>query len=533
MTTEIKLAARTNNIFENILEKIPFNIITLYQNKIFYCNKQAADFFHIQGDILLSKPFEILLHRDSYPKVISELNSIQNNGNSRKKISGQIIRNGAGVVNVEFQFVPIKLINEQYLLVLFQEKSLGNYQEKIRDTKLKILLAMNLNSSLEEVCNYLYSTVKEIIDIKNFYVALYEKSNQSLSFPFYNDEYSSQPVKRKFGNGLTEFVITTKRTLLLNDKDIDEKIREGVIVPLNIPVKGWLGVPLLIHDDIAGAIVIKEYHRENFLDENVKQIIELVSYPISRVIEAVIVDQIRKSYTQKLQELNNSKDKFFSIISHDLKSPFNSILGFTEILKEQSETLEKEDLHQIYDALYNSARKTFNLLNNLLQYSRFQNGLEDFNPMEINLSEIIKENLALFEGILLKKQIKFIYNVFSNYMIFADKEMLNSILRNLINNAIKFTHPGGKVLINTHSDGNYVKITIKDTGVGMDKETINNLFKIESKKSTFGTNKEEGTGLGLILVKEFVDRHGGKISVNSKIGEGTDFSFTIKLFNNN
>ncbi|MCL5030531.1 MAG: GAF domain-containing sensor histidine kinase [Bacteroidetes bacterium] len=416
-------------------------------------------------------------------------------------------------------------------MAILREKSLNKNQEIIKNTNLKILQAINSTYSLEEICDYLYKTVKEIIDIKNFYVAIYDKLNHSLSFPYYIDEYNTKPIKRKFGNGLTEYVIKTKEILLLNDKIIDEKISEGIIVPSNISVKGWLGVPLFIHDDIAGAIVIKEYQRENFLDDNIKQIIELVSYPISRVIERAIIDQTRKNFTQKLQELNNSKDKFFSIISHDLKSPFNSILGFTEILKEQNESLTKEDLQQIYDSLYNSARKTFNLLNNLLQYSRFQTGLEEFNPSEINLLDVVEENLALFEGAALKKQIKIINNINNNSLIYADKEMLNSILRNLINNAIKFTYPGGQVFIYSLVNDNYMKISVKDSGVGMDIETINNLFKLESKKSNPGTNKEEGTGLGLILVKEFVERNGGKIFVDSKIGVGSEFSFTVKSYN--
>ncbi len=527
MKTVAEITGTSYNLFTDILDNIPYKIILLNQHKIFYLNKAAADFLCIGNAKLFSDSFLDLIHPDFKSKIHFHLNLFQSEGNYCEKIPCKIVLFNGNIINVEFQFFQLELNKKKFVQVIFNEIEAAK-KFVVQNAILKIFQVDNSINTLEETCDYLYGIVKEIVDIKNFYVALYDKQTQDISFPYYKDQYNPKPAKRKFGNGLTEFVLKTKKTLLLNDKKINEKINDGTILPSFYSVKGWLGVPLIILEDIAGVIVIKEYEREKFLDENIKQIIEFVSFPISRVIERKIIEETRKNYTEKLVELNNSKDKFFSIISHDLKSPFNSILGFTEILKEQNESLEKKELQEIYEALYNSTRKTFNLLNNLLQYSRFQTGLEDFNPTKLNLTELIKDILVLYEGTTLKKQIKIINNVNDNFSIFADKEMFNSILRNLINNAIKFSYIGGKIYIDASNSQSFIKISVKDCGIGMNKETMNNLFKIESKKSTPGTNKEEGTGLGLILVKEFVERNGGKIFVKSEVGVGTEISFTVK-----
>ncbi len=381
------------------------------------------------------------------------------------------------------------------------------------------------------LCDYLYKTVAEIIPVNNFYVALYDKSKHMLTFPYYKDDFNTKPADRKFSNGLTEYVIKTKKTLYLNRDKIIHFLRKGYIASLEVPVAGWLGVPLSIHEDIGGAIVIKEYYEEHLLDEDAREIMELVSYPISRAIERAIIDEEKQKFTEKLQDLNKAKDKFFSIISHDLKSPFNSILGFTEILREQNTILEDEEREQIFNSLYTSTRNIYNLLNNLLHYSRFQAGLVEFDPHPIQLLEVIKQNINILEGTALKKQIYLINNLKEEIIVLSDAEMLNSILRNLINNAIKFTRESGEISINASIETGFAKIKVTDSGIGMNKETMAGLFKIDSKKSTLGTNKEEGTGLGLLLVKEFVEKNGGQIFVKSEVGKGSEFSFTLKLFN--
>ena len=253
--------------------------------------------------------------------------------------------------------------------------------------------------------------------------------------------------------------------------------------------------------------------------------------PFQEQLKEQLLTKKSRSSQKSSRYLNKAKDKFFSIISHDLKSPFNSILGFTEILREQNTILEDEEREQIFNSLYTSTRNIYNLLNNLLHYSRFQAGLVEFDPHPIQLLEVIKQNINILEGTALKKQIYLINNLKEEIIVLSDAEMLNSILRNLINNAIKFTRESGEISINASIETGFAKIKVTDSGIGMNKETMAGLFKIDSKKSTLGTNKEEGTGLGLLLVKEFVEKNGGQIFVKSEVGKGSEFSFTLKLFN--
>ena len=258
-----------------------------------------------------------------------------------------------------------------------------------------------------------------------------------------------------------------------------------------------------------------------------------MAHPISRALERTINDEKRKLYTIKLQELNEAKDKFFSIISHDLRSPFNSILGFTEILKEQNAELGKDELGQIIDSLYSSTRNIYNLVNNLLQYSKFQIGLIEFNLQPVSLKEVVKDNFAVLEGNASQKGIALINNIKEEIIVFAEKEMLNSIIRNLVTNAIKYTNSGGCVNVKAFAKNQYAYISVADSGIGIAEELLENLFKLDVKKSTKGTNKEEGTGLGLLLVKEFVEKHGGTITVKSEVGKGSEFTFNIKLYESN
>jgi signal transduction histidine kinase len=230
-----------------------------------------------------------------------------------------------------------------------------------------------------------------------------------------------------------------------------------------------------------------------------------------------------------LEELNQTKDNFFSIISHDLRSPFDSILGFTEVLKNDFEELTKEELKLYLDSLYHSSRHIYSLLNNLLQYSRFQLGKTEFEQEPLSLMKIIEQNLEMLGGSALKKEIKMVNLLADDIFVFADEDMLNSILLNLITNAIKFSKRGGEITISAEYQNGFANISVKDTGIGMDEQTLKKIFKLDAKKSTPGTENETGTGLGLLIVKEFVEKHDGSIKVTSQPSKGSIFSFTLPL----
>jgi len=229
----------------------------------------------------------------------------------------------------------------------------------------------------------------------------------------------------------------------------------------------------------------------------------------------------------RLRELNATKDKFFSIIAHDLKTPFNTILGFSEILKADLKNLDQETIEKYIEVIYSSASNTFNLLVNLLEWSATQQGKIAFNPVPVSLFMVAKTEVQNLMNAAGGKAIELGIAIPEEILVSSDPLMLGSILRNLITNAIKFTPRNGKVNIAAEVHQSYVEISVADTGIGLKPEEIKNLFRIETSFTKSGTENEKGTGLGLIICKEFVEKHGGKIRVDSNPGIGTIFSFTI------
>nr|MDA3905733.1 PAS domain S-box protein [Bacteroidales bacterium] len=242
---------------------------------------------------------------------------------------------------------------------------------------------------------------------------------------------------------------------------------------------------------------------------------------------------IIKKKNEELLTINAEKNKFFSIIAHDLKSPFNSILGFSDLLIEQINNNDHDGIAKFAEIIQQSSNRAMDLLLNLMEWSQSQTERMEFNLEHFELVELIKDAELLLTGALEQKSISLSKNVPSNAPVFADKKMISTVLRNLISNAIKFTHTGGKITISVEEKQHELLVSVSDTGVGISKEDSEKLFKIDETYSTPGTNKEKGTGLGLILCKEFVEKHGGKIWVESEVGKGSTFYFTIPRSNIN
>ena len=239
----------------------------------------------------------------------------------------------------------------------------------------------------------------------------------------------------------------------------------------------------------------------------------------------------RKVINEELKELNHTKDSFFSIIAHDLKGPFNSLLGISEILAEDAEEFTTEEIKKISVELNDNAKNTYMLLENLLQWASNQTGKAAFYPEIIDLNEILSRNVNLYQSMAHNKKINLIIDISGSYMIKADKNMVDTIVRNLLNNAIKFTRENGEVKVYTKFTNDKVSFFVEDNGIGMDEKSISKLFRINERVKSRGTNNEQGTGLGLILTKEFLDKNNGSIEVISEVNKGTTFKVTFQRNN--
>jgi signal transduction histidine kinase len=223
-----------------------------------------------------------------------------------------------------------------------------------------------------------------------------------------------------------------------------------------------------------------------------------------------------KLKNEELQKLNASKDKFFSIIAHDLRGPFNAIEGFSIILSEQISEKNYEGIETFAQIIKKTSRQTLDLLTNLLDWSLSQSGRMEFNPGFVELVSLIGEVTLAFLDMAAQKGITIRKVLPQSAPLYADKNMISTVLRNLISNALKYTRQNGTVIISVEKQKNELTISVSDTGVGLSKSRIDNLFRIDKSYSTPGTQKEKGTGLGLILCKDFVEKHSGKIWVESE-----------------
>jgi signal transduction histidine kinase len=237
-------------------------------------------------------------------------------------------------------------------------------------------------------------------------------------------------------------------------------------------------------------------------------------------------DRLTK-YSEELDKSNQTKNRLISIISHDLKNPFHSLIGFSDPLVHEAERFSEAEKLSFYKSINDTSKKAFDLLQNLLDWTRLQTSEIPYNPVDLRVTETIESVIDLLKSHANDKGIVMLIDVPEETIVFADSRMLETVLRNLVSNAVKYTPYGGKISISAHDQNEVIQFGVEDTGVGMDEEQVANLFNVDKKSSRPGTNNELGTGFGLILCLEFVKKNGGELSVESSPGKGSTFSFTV------
>ncbi len=229
----------------------------------------------------------------------------------------------------------------------------------------------------------------------------------------------------------------------------------------------------------------------------------------------------------ELEKLNASKNKFFSIIAHDLKNPFHTVMGYAYLIHKESDQFSEEEKKRYAGDIYRSANSIFRLLHNLLDWARSQTGALSYTPQKVGFLEVYEGVESLIKPVAEQKKISLHTEIPEDLQIYADPRMLETVMRNLINNAIKFTHQGGMVKIRAKNDGHEVIVCVEDNGVGIPSSDMDRLFQIDSKLKRKGTANEDGSGLGLLVCSEFIQKNGGKIWVDSQNGKGSRFFFSV------
>lgn len=270
---------------------------------------------------------------------------------------------------------------------------------------------------------------------------------------------------------------------------------------------------------------------ECFINPTVDSNKEITGYivHINEISERKQAEMLLEKQAKELQELNATKDKFMSIIAHDLRSPFNAIIGFSDLMVKNFHQLDEETFLKGLKIIESASNHAYKLLENLLTWARNQTEKSQYSPEMLNLSQLVHEALKTIESTAVHKKISFSTSINKNLQVFADQNMLDSIIRNLATNAIKFSFKEGKVRIKAILTVNGVCISVSDKGIGISSDRLASIFEIDKHTNTNGTENELGSGLGLILCKDFVTRHKGEIWIESTLNKGTKVSFTLPL----
>lgn len=424
--------------------------------------------------------------------------------NRVKKIYEGIIKTGNTVVAEEkWEDIPTKTLFVEVKLtpVSMNSNKITHILGSARD-----ITERKKRESIEIGYKVLLDAVTEAIYILNEEGKFLDVNNGALKMYGYE--------KDDFKGKTPEFLSAPGKNDLVKTIDDVRKAFEGKTVIFN-----WWGKRK------NGEIFPKEVilNRTNYLGE------DAVIATARDISERYQKDVKQKVVTEELRELNKSKDKFFSIIAHDLRSPFNGLLGFSKVLFDEYEDLSKDEVKEYISYVHSSAKNIYNLIENLLQWSRIQTGRMEFQPINLDLQEQVFKIINLYTSVAIEKRINLSNEVPLNTMIRVDQNMLNSILQNLIANALKFTNQFGIINVSYAASYGFHEISVSDNGVGISEENQKKLFRIDSHYSTAGTSNEEGTGLGLILCKELAEQNGGDIILKSEIGKGSKFILRLPI----
>ena len=407
-----------------------------------------------------------------------------------------------------------------YLAKIFQkqnnkEKALEYYQKSL-DTAIKYSLFFPARNAANNLSDY----YQQINDIKNSfkYFKIYKAMNDSTHQHGIKQQFLHLDTKKSFETRLNQMTNTIKHKEKIHQLEIEKQ--ERVIIFFTTFFVIFVLFILFVYRS-SKKIKIKN----KALEEQKQNIIE--------------INQEINIKNDELEEINNTKDKFFSIIAHDLKNPFNSMLGLSDLLIEDYDDLDTVEQKEMIVIINKELQKSYNLLENLLLWAREQRGVLRFNLKKENLHLLCNQTIEELSQQISNKSINLTNKIPENIFVNADKNMILIILRNLISNAIKFTEKNGRIEIGCENmletrhalsqQNTLIEIYVKDTGVGITKEKQEELFDITKNTITKGTDNEAGTGLGLIICKEFIEKHGGKIRVESETGKGSIFWFSIPI----
>jgi PAS domain S-box-containing protein len=485
----LKEIEKINVLQTNILENNVMGIFMARNRMIEWCNSRLGDIFQIPTEELTSVSTRILFHSDEAYKEPEEWYKLVSSG----KISDSIIQ--------------LRRKNGDFFWCRFIGTPL--YRDKPNKGSIWMVEDITERKRLRERMHLLSHTMESLSEC----VSITDNSEQVI---FVNEAFQKT-------YGYTQDELLGKNLSIVISTENEPSLIKSIYSRSN--KAGCQGV--LIHKKKDNSEFPAHVTTSRVLDEK-GELLALVSVA-SDITEQRNAELQLKKYAEDLKASNDAKDKLFSIISHDLRSPFNAILGFSSLLEEQYQFFKEEKKMLFIHEIRKSAQNTYQLLDNMLTWSRTQTRGIKAIATKFDLAEIIEQQIEILIIAAEAKNISLTFEAAPGIIAYADKDMVKTIVLNLINNAIKFTRSEGSINIKAIIQDKEIQVTVADNGVGIAGPELENLFILDKSQSTPGTLKEKGTGLGLLVCKEFVEINGGKIWVKSQQGEGSQFTFTLPI----
>jgi signal transduction histidine kinase len=298
----------------------------------------------------------------------------------------------------------------------------------------------------------------------------------------------------------------------------------------NMGIESFIGAPIYNSNEEPMGMLVLMDDKQMQEKSNSRYILSVFASRAGAELERMNNEELLRKQTKELIKVNAMKDKFLKITAHDLKNPFNSIMGFSELLRRKIENTSKDKIQKMVNVIDDSVKKTCSILDNLSDWSKTQRDVISFNPEIVDIAQISEDIINYFDNYARSKEIKIYNKIKKNTYVFADEYMVKAIFRNLISNSIKYTNKKGKVIIEASIDDENVKIDISDTGIGIDDSEIKKINMTSDFNIRPGTENENGSGLGLIICKDFVLRNNGRLSIDSVVDKGTTVHFDLPQF---
>ncbi|MEI6455546.1 MAG: PAS domain S-box protein [bacterium] len=435
------------------------------------------------------------------------------------------------IITVEITINFLVFENQEYAIAFLRDITERKNDEQIQNAVNRINHLISLTSAIPDLFQILRNELSILLDTSNLYLLLTTPDNSAFSYYYHKNGLTASetvPVLKT----LESWILASKKPNLLRVTDLSKLEESGIITKFSTPAKCYLGIPLTTGDKVLGIIALISFENEFAYNERHIKILDLLTSQISLTIHRRQSEEALKVSEARLRDSNVAKDKFFSIIAHDLRGPFNAIIGFSDLLYSDYESLEKSEKKAMIKNIHDASVGTFKLLENLLEWSRIRTGRTVPGPENVDLSTIANSTLGFLKPLAEKKNIKLFSGIHYGTIAYCDENMITTVVRNLIANAIKFTNAGGNVRIWATHNEELIEVTVADNGIGISPENLEKLFRLDESVKTRGTAGEQGTGLGLLLSREFIELNGGRIWAESEPGKGSQFRFTLPRSSN-